>query len=163
MADDEDIRVGIGYDVHRLAKGRRLILGGVEINYPFGLAGHSDADVALHAVIDAMFGAAAVGDIGQHFPPGDPQYKDISSLVLLERANQVILQQGWHIGNIDVTIVADEPRLLPHIAAMRKKIADALKLAIEQVSVKSKTSEGLGFIGRGEGIAAYALATLKRN
>lgn len=155
-------RVGIGYDVHRLVEGRKLILGGVEISHRLGLTGYSDADVVLHAIIDAMFGAAAAGDIGQHFPPGDPRYKDISSIILLEKANEVILRQQLRVGNVDVTVVAEQPILLPHVPMMRKKIADALKLSPDQVSVKGKSTEGLGFTGRGEGIAAYAVVLLEK-
>lgn len=154
-------RVGIGYDVHRLVAGRKLVLGGVEIPYDLGLLGFSDADVLLHAVIDAMFGAAAAGDIGRHFPPGDPQYKDISSLVLLDRAREIVAQQRFRVGNVDVTVVAERPMLLPYVPAIRQKVADALQLAIDRVSVKGKSNEGLGFTGRSEGIAAYAVVALE--
>ncbi len=154
------MRVGIGYDVHRLVAGRKLILGGVEIPYHLGLLGHSDADVLLHAVIDAMLGAAALGDIGQHFPPSDPRYKDISSLALLERANAVITEERLRVSNVDATIVAERPALLPHVPAIRKTMAETLGLSVGQVSVKGKTTEGLGFTGRGEGIAAYAVVLL---
>ncbi|MDA8187382.1 MAG: 2-C-methyl-D-erythritol 2,4-cyclodiphosphate synthase [Dehalococcoidales bacterium] len=155
------VRVGIGYDVHRLVEGRKLFLGGVEIPYSLGLLGFSDADVVLHAIMDAMLGAAALGDIGQHFPPGDARFKDISSVLLLERVNEMILQRRFRLGNVDVTVVAEQPKLLPHIPAIRKRIADTVKLDIDCVSVKGKTTEGLGFAGRGEGIAAYAVVALE--
>ncbi|MBI2953662.1 MAG: 2-C-methyl-D-erythritol 2,4-cyclodiphosphate synthase [Chloroflexi bacterium] len=158
---DAGFRIGIGYDVHRLVEGRKLILGGVAIPHHLGLLGFSDADVLLHAIIDAMLGAAALGDIGQHFPPGDPRFKDISSLFLLERANEMLLQRELHVGNVDATVVAEAPILLPHIPAMRQSIAGALKTTVDRVSVKGKSNEGLGFAGRGEGITAYAVALLK--
>ncbi len=162
MNRDTGFRVGIGYDVHRLVEGRKLILAGVEVPYHLGLLGFSDADVVLHAVIDAMLGAAAAGDIGQHFPPGDARFKDISSIVLLEKARELILGQQFRVGNVDVTVVAERPILLPYVPEMRKKIADALKLTLDQVSVKGKSTEGLGFTGRGEGIAAYSVVLLER-
>lgn len=154
-------RVGIGYDVHRLVAGRKLFLGGVEIPHALGLLGHSDADVLLHAIIDAMLGAASAGDIGQHFPPSDPQYKDISSLVLLERASEIVTARRFRVGNVDATVIAERPMLLPHVPAIRQKLADALQLAIDRVSVKGKSNEGLGFTGRSEGIAAYAVVGLE--
>ena len=153
-------RVGIGYDVHRLVAGRKLVLGGVEVPYHLGLIGHSDADVALHALMDAMLGAAALGDIGQHFPPEDAGYKGVSSVALLERVGEMIGRQRLRVGNLDITIVAEKPRLLPFVPAMRASIAAALQIRLEQVSVKAKTTEGLGFAGRGEGIAAYAVVAL---
>ena len=152
--------MGHGFDVHPLVPGRRLVLGGVEIPHPLGLAGHSDADVLLHALSDALLGAAALGDIGQHFPPDDPQYRDISSLRLLGQVMQLI-SQGYRVANVDATIVAERPRLAPYIPAMRANIAQALAIEIEQVNIKATTSEGLGFTGRGEGIAAWAVATLR--
>jgi len=156
------MRVGIGYDVHPLVKGRRLILGGVEIPFDLGLAGHSDADVLIHAVIDALFGAAGLKDIGSHFPDSDASYKDISSLLLLQRTNQMIQAKGWQIVNVDATILAQRPKLAPYNDQMRQNMAQTLGLSTEQVGVKATTSEGLGFAGRGEGIAAYAVALLEQ-
>jgi 2-C-methyl-D-erythritol 2,4-cyclodiphosphate synthase len=156
------LRIGIGYDAHRLAPGRRLVLGGVEIPFDRGLIGWSDADVLIHAIMDALLGAAARGDIGGHFPPGDPQYKDISSLVLLEKVKDEIAQDGWQINNIDATILAEKPKLKDFIRRMRQQLSQTLGINIGQVSVKASTTDGLGAIGRGEGIAAYALATLEK-
>jgi len=155
------LRIGIGYDVHPLTLGRRLVLGGVEIPFDKGLSGWSDADVLTHAIIDALLGAATLGDIGSHFPPGEPQYKDISSLVLLERVRDEIDKKGWQINNIDATIVAEQPRLRDFIDRMRQKLSQTLGIDISQVGVKASTSEGLGFIGQGEGIATYAVAMLE--
>ena len=155
------MRVGIGYDVHRLAPEHKLVLGGVEVPSAQGLIGWSDADVLTHAVIDALLGAAALGDIGSHFPPGDPQYKGISSLVLLQRVVGMLKKKGWQVGNIDVTIVAEQPKLKDYIDSMRQKLGKALGIDTGLVSVKASTSEQLGFIGRGEGIAAWAVALLK--
>ena len=155
------LRVGIGYDVHSLTSGRRLVLGGIEIPFDKGLSGWSDADVLTHAIIDALLGAAARGDIGSHFPPGDPQYKDISSLILLERIRDELAENGWQVNNIDATVVAERPRLREFIDQMRGQLSQTLGININQVSVKAHTSEQLGFVGRGEGIAAYAVATLE--
>ena len=155
------MRAGIGYDVHPLTPGSRLVLGGVEIPFDKGLSGWSDADVLTHAVIDALLGAAALGDIGSHFPPGDPQYQDISSLVLLEKVRSELTENGWQIENIDATVVAEKPRLSPHIDEIRRKLSQTLSVPMDKVSVKAKTSGGLGSIGRGEGIAACATALLK--
>ena len=155
------LRVGIGYDVHPLTPGRRLVLGGVEIPFAKGLSGWSDADVLTHAIIDALLGAASLGDIGSHFPPGESQYKDISSLVLLQKVRSEIDKKGWQINNIDATIVTEQPRLRDFIDRMRQKLSQTLGIDISQVSVKASTSEGLGFIGQGEGIAAYAVAMLE--
>ncbi len=155
------MRVGMGYDVHRLVEGRKLILGGVEIPHPLGLLGHSDADVLLHAVMDALLGAAGLGDIGRHFPDTDPQYADISSLTLLHRVGEMLAEAGYTVGNIDATVVAQEPRLAPHISAMERHIADTLGIRIENVNVKATTEEGLGFTGRKEGIAAFAVCTVE--
>ncbi|MCL5027090.1 MAG: 2-C-methyl-D-erythritol 2,4-cyclodiphosphate synthase [Chloroflexi bacterium] len=155
------MRVGIGYDVHRLVAGRRLVLGGVEIPHERGLEGHSDADVLLHAIADALLGAAALGDIGQHFPPSDPQYRDASSLMLLARVGEIIAAAGWKVANIDAALVAEQPRVLPYVPLMRERIAGALGLEIAQVGIKATTSEGLGFAGRGEGIAAWAVALIE--
>lgn len=154
------MRVGIGYDVHRLAAGQRLVLGGVEIPSPKGLTGWSDADVLTHAIIDALLGAAALGDIGSHFPPGDPQYKDISSLVLLEKTGDIIKEEGYRVGNIDATVVAEQPKLADFIPAMRKQLSQTLGIAATSVSVKASTSERLGIAGRGEGMIAWAVATI---
>ncbi|HSW09467.1 MAG TPA: 2-C-methyl-D-erythritol 2,4-cyclodiphosphate synthase [Bacillota bacterium] len=156
-------RVGVGYDAHRLVEGRRLILGGAVIPHPAGLSGHSDADVLTHAVMDATLGAAGLGDIGRHFPPGDPRYKDISSMILLRNVVVLVGSHGYTIGNIDATILADEPALAPHIELMRNNLAQVLGVAVEQVGVKATTSEGMGFIGRREGIAAIAVAALIRS
>jgi len=153
-------RAGIGFDVHSLAPERRLVLGGVEIPFDKGLSGWSDADVLTHAIIDALLGAAALGDIGSHFPPGSPEYKDISSLVLLERTRDELARNGWQINNIDATVVAERPRLRDFSDQMRLKLSQTLDINISQVSVKASTSDRLGFTGRGEGIAAYAVATL---
>jgi len=155
------LRVGIGYDVHSLTSGRRLVLGGMEIPFDKGLSGWSDADVLTHAIIDALLGAAARGDIGSHFPPGDPQYKDISSLILLERIKDELAENGWQVNNVDATVVAERPRLRDFIDQMRGQLSQTLGININQVSVKAHTSDQLGFVGRGEGIAAYAVATLE--
>ena len=154
------MRVGIGYDVHRLTEGRKLILGGVEIEHEVGLLGHSDADVLLHAISDALLGAAALGDIGKHFPDKDPQYKGISSVILLSHVGRLLAEHGYAVGNIDATIVAQAPKLAPHIDKMRVNIADALGIEIGQVGVKATTTEGLGFAGTKEGMASYAVCLL---
>lgn len=154
------MRVGFGYDVHRLTAGRELILGGVVIPYDRGLLGHSDADVLLHAIKDALLGAAGEGDIGRHFPDSDPQYQGISSLVLLERVGHILAAKGYRLNNIDSTIVAQRPKLAPFIEEMRANIARTLGLEKSAVNVKATTTEGLGFTGAGEGIAAYAVATV---
>lgn len=154
------LRVGTGYDVHRLVEGRRLLLGGVGIEHSRGLEGHSDADVLLHAVMDALLGAAGLGDIGQHFPPGDERYRDASSLVLLGTVRSMVEEAGWCVANVDSTLVAEEPRLAPHMPAMRAAVGSALGIGCEQVGIKATTNEGLGFVGRGEGIAAIAVALL---
>jgi 2-C-methyl-D-erythritol 2,4-cyclodiphosphate synthase len=154
------MRVGIGYDVHRLATGHRLVLGGVEIPSPQGLTGWSDADVLTHAIIDALLGAAALGDIGSHFPPGDPQYKDVSSLVLLGKVGDMVKESGYRVGNIDATVVAEQPKLADFIPAMRKQLSRILGIAATSVSVKASTSERLGIAGRGEGMIAWAVATI---
>lgn len=155
------MRVGIGYDVHALAAGRPLVLGGVVIPYEKGLAGHSDADVLLHAIIDALLGAASLGDIGQHFPDTDPQYKGISSLVLLERTVSLIQKARLAVNNIDAIIIAQKPRLAPYLQEMEAKIAQVVKVPLDRVNIKATTTEGLGFAGRGEGIAAQAVCSLK--
>ncbi len=153
---------GFGYDVHKLVEGRKLILGGVEIPHEFGLLGHSDADVLTHAIIDALLGAAALGDIGQHFPDTDEKFKNIDSLKLLSKVNELIQAEGWQIENIDSVIVAQKPKLAPHIPEIRKKISEVLKIDLILVSVKAKTEEGLGFTGNRQGISSYATATLRR-
>ncbi len=155
------MRVGIGYDVHRCDEARDLVLGGVELPHEVGLAGHSDADALLHAIIDALLGAAALGDIGQHFPPDEPQWKDASSLDLLGRALALVREAGFEVENVDATVIAEGPRLAPHIPAMRERIASALGIEAGRVSVKATTQEGLGAIGRGEGIAAMAVALVR--
>ena len=157
------IRVGIGYDVHPLVLGRRLVLGGVEIPFEKGLDGWSDADVLTHAIIDALLGAAALGDIGKHFPPSEAQYKGISSLVLLERVKHELDKNGWQINNIDATIVAEQPKLRDFIDRMRQQLSQTLGIALCQVNIKASTSNNLGFIGKEEGIAAHAIAMLERS
>ncbi|MCX5780335.1 MAG: 2-C-methyl-D-erythritol 2,4-cyclodiphosphate synthase [Firmicutes bacterium] len=154
------MRIGTGYDVHRLVEGRRLLLGGVDIPFHRGLLGHSDADVLLHAICDALLGAAALGDIGQHFPDTERKYKDIDSLVLLEQVGQLLQQNGWTIMNIDSTIVAQQPKLALYLPAMAANIASTLGMRQDQINVKATTTEGLGFVGREEGIAAQAVALL---
>ena len=155
------MRVGIGYDVHPLVSGRRLVLGGIEIPFDKGLSGWSDADVLTHTIIDALLGAAALGDIGSHFPPGEPHYKDISSLVMLERVKDELAEHDWQVDSIDATIVAEKPMLRDFINQMRRRLSDTLGIAPSQVSVKASTSNGLGFVGRGEGIAAWAVAVIE--
>lgn len=155
------MRIGNGYDVHRLVEGRRLIIGGVEIDFPRGLLGHSDADVLIHAIIDAMLGAAALGDIGQHFPDNDPSIKNIDSGVMLQRVNQLLKQKNYSVVNVDSIVVAQRPKLAPHIPSMRRRLAELLEIDIDRVSVKAKTEEGLGFTGSGEGIAAHAVVLIE--
>lgn len=155
------MRIGTGYDVHRLEEGLPLWIGGVRIEHSHGLVGHSDADVLLHAICDALLGAAALGDIGKHFPDTDPQYKGISSLKLLSHVARLLKEHGYCVGNIDSTIVAQRPKMAPHIAQMRQNIADTLGIDLEQVSVKATTTEHLGFEGREEGISAQAVALLE--
>jgi len=156
------IRCGIGYDVHRLAKGRRLILGGVEIAHSRGLEGHSDADVLSHAIADALLGAIAAGDIGQHFPNTDGSIRGISSIEILRHVTALLAKNKAKAKNIDVTVIAEEPKIAPHIPAMRKTIADAISLGEFSISIKATTNERLGAIGRGEGIAAMAIATVEQ-
>ncbi|TCS71558.1 2-C-methyl-D-erythritol 2,4-cyclodiphosphate synthase [Sulfuritortus calidifontis] len=157
-----DWRIGHGFDVHAFAAGRKLIIGGVEIPHDKGLAGHSDADVLLHAICDALLGAAGLGDIGRHFPDSDPQYKGIDSRKLLRHVVALVNGRGWRVGNVDATIIAQAPKLAPHIPAMQAHIADDLGVAIEVVNVKATTTEKLGFTGRGEGIAAEAVCLLNK-
>lgn len=155
-----NIRIGNGYDIHRLVTGRPLILGGVEIAHTVGLLGHSDADVLTHAIMDAMLGALSLGDIGHYFPPTDPQWQGANSLKLLEQVNQLIIDKGWHINNIDSVIVAEKPKMKSHLIAMRTKLAATLKINPEQVGIKATTNEQLGPVGREEGIAVYAVVLL---
>jgi 2-C-methyl-D-erythritol 2,4-cyclodiphosphate synthase len=157
-----DIRVGQGFDTHALVAGRKLIIGGVEIAHDKGLLGHSDGDVLLHAICDALLGAAGLGDIGQHFPDSDPAYKGADSSVLLSEVGQRVRAVGYAIGNVDATIIAQAPRMAPHIPAMVARVAAALRIEPGRVNVKAKTTERLGFTGRGEGIAAEAIALLQR-
>jgi len=155
------MRIGTGYDAHPLVAGRRLVLGGIEIPFEKGLDGWSDADVLTHAIIDALLGAAALGDIGSHFPSGDPAYKGISSLVLLKTVKDRLAENGWLIDNIDATVVAERPKLRDFIDRMRQQLSQTLGIQLSQVSVKASTSNGLGFEGRGEGIAAHAVALIR--
>jgi len=155
-------RVGEGWDTHALVEGRKLILGGVEIAHTHGLAGHSDADALCHAITDALFGAAALGDIGHHFPDTDMQYRGADSLALLSEAARRVKAAGWHIGNVDSTVIAQAPKLAPHIVAMRQRIAGAIAVALEQVSVKAKTAEGKGPVGHGEAMEARAVCMIWR-
>jgi len=155
------MRIGIGYDAHRLTRGRPFVLGGVEIPFEQGLEGWSDADVVVHAIIDALLGAAALGDIGTHFPTNDPAYEGISSIVLLSRTRNLLKEQGWRISNIDATIIAERPLIHPFVDQMRQNISQALSISKSQVGIKATTTEGLGFTGREEGIAAYSAALLE--
>ena len=154
------MRIGMGYDVHRLTEGRDLILGGVKIPYEKGLLGHSDADVLLHAVMDALLGAAALGDIGKHFPDTDPAYKGISSLKLLEHVGELLEKEGYTVGNIGATIIAQKPKMAPHIPGMRANVARVLRIEENQINIKATTEEGLGFTGSGEGISSQAICLL---
>lgn len=156
-----DIRIGNGFDVHRLVEGRRLVMCGVDIPYELGLLGHSDADVALHALSDALLGAAAMHDIGYHFPDTDPEYAGADSRRLLHRVVELIAEKGYRPGNVDVTIIAQRPKMLPYIEQMRRNIADDLGIDVDRVSVKATTTEKLGYTGRGEGIAAQATALIQ--
>jgi 2-C-methyl-D-erythritol 2,4-cyclodiphosphate synthase len=155
------IRVGIGYDSHRFEEGRPLVLGGIRIPHPRGLAGHSDADAVVHALIDAILGAAAAGDIGQHFPDTDPKWKGADSMALLRSAHQLVRERGFALAQADLTIITEQPQLGPHLAPMAAKLAERLGAPPGSVSIKAKTNEGMGFIGRGEGIAVIAVATLE--
>ncbi|HQS81492.1 MAG TPA: 2-C-methyl-D-erythritol 2,4-cyclodiphosphate synthase [Thiobacillus sp.] len=158
-----DLRVGHGFDVHAFAEHRKLILGGVDIPHDLGLAGHSDADVLLHAICDALLGAAGLGDIGRHFPDTDAAFAGIDSRILLRRVAEQLKSRGWRVGNVDATIIAQAPKMAPHIARMTAHIADDLGVAIEHVNVKATTTEKLGFTGRGEGIAAEAVCLIARD
>ena len=154
-------RIGNGYDVHRLVKGRKLILGGVDIPHDLGLDGHSDADVLCHALCDSLLGASGAGDLGKHFPDSDNKWKDVSSLVLLEKSGELVTEHGFQIANIDTTIVAQQPKLSAHIVLMKTNISETLKIDPTQINIKATSTERLGFAGREEGIAAYAVALLK--
>ena len=156
------MRIGHGYDVHRLVEGRRLILGGVEVPHVLGLLGHSDADVLTHAVMDALLGAAGLGDIGRHFPDTDPAYAGADSLKLLDHVVELLGARGWQVGNVDATILAQRPKLAPYLEQMRENLAARMKAALEQVNVKATTEEKLGFTGAEEGIAAHAVCLLER-
>lgn len=156
------MRVGMGYDVHRLSAGRKLIMGGVEIPHEKGLLGHSDADVLIHAIMDALLGAAALGDIGKHFPDTDPEYEEISSIKLLEHVGKLLDDSGYVIENIDATIIAQRPKMRPYIEQMRENIAAVLNIEVDQVNVKATTEEGLGFTGTGEGISSQAICAIEK-
>jgi len=155
------MRVGIGYDIHRLEEGRGLILGGVRIPFQLGLAGHSDADVLIHSICDALLGALALGDIGGHFPNSDMQYRGISSLILLDKVKSLVQSRGFVVNNVDAVIIAQEPKLAPFISSMRDNIARILEIAVERVSIKATTAERLGSIGQGKGIAAEAIVSVR--
>lgn len=156
------MRVGIGLDYHRFGKGRKLIIGGVEIPYERGLIGHSDADVLTHAICDALLGAAGLGDLGLHFPPEDPRYEGISSLKLLGRVREMLAEKGHRIENVDAVVVAEEPKLAPHFKRMKKALAQTLKISLERINIKATLPEGLGALGHGEGMMAQAVALLSR-
>jgi 2-C-methyl-D-erythritol 2,4-cyclodiphosphate synthase len=154
------IRIGLGYDIHRLVSGRKLILGGVEIPFDLGLDGHSDADVVSHATIDALLGAASLGDIGSHFPDDDPAYKDADSIDLLEKTRAMVGDKGFAVGNIDISIVAEKPVLAPYIMEMKRRMARAMGISPDNISIKATTNENIGAVGRGEGMAAFSVALL---
>lgn len=156
------MRVGMGYDVHRLTEGRELILGGMKIPWEMGLLGHSDADVVVHAIMDAILGAAALRDIGRHFPDTDPQYKGISSILLLKKVGELLKEKGYSIVNIDATIIAQKPKLLPYMDTMIENVAEALKLSADQVNIKATTEEGLGFTGSLQGISSQAICVIEK-
>lgn len=155
------MRIGHGYDVHRLVPGRALILGGVRLDYPLGLDGHSDADVLTHAVMDALLGAAGLGDIGRHFPDNDPAYRGIDSQILLSKVRELLAAKGFRIGNLDVTVIAQAPKLAPHLAAMEQTLSATLEIDPARINIKATTEEHLGFTGRGEGIACHAVCLLE--
>jgi 2-C-methyl-D-erythritol 2,4-cyclodiphosphate synthase len=154
-------RIGNGFDAHRLVAGRRLVLGGVEIEYARGLEGHSDGDCLVHALCDALLGAAAAGDMGRHFPSSDPRWKDASSLLFLQEVSRLVGERGYAIENVDATVIAEAPALLPHLERVRETLSACLRVGVDQVSVKAKSTDGLGAVGRGEGIAAHAVALLR--
>lgn len=157
-----NLRIGHGFDVHPFCEGRKVILGGIEVPYPLGLKGHSDADVLSHAICDALLGAAALGDIGRHFPDSDPQYKGADSAIFLRHAVASLKEMGWQPGNIDATIICEEPRISPHVEAIRARLADTLGMDPADVNIKATTTERLGYLGRKEGIAAHAVAMIAR-
>lgn len=157
----DKMRVGMGYDVHKLVEGRKLILGGVEIPWELGLLGHSDADVVVHAIMDALLGAAALRDIGRHFPDTDPQYKGISSILLLKKVGELLDEKGYQVVNLDATIIAQKPKLLPYIDTMIENVAEALNLSVDQVNIKATTEEGLGFTGTMQGISSQAICMIE--
>mgnify|MGYP000187781915 CR=1 FL=1 len=157
------MRIGMGYDVHKLVENRDLILGGVKIPYELGLLGHSDADVLLHAIMDSLLGASALGDIGKHFPDTDPKYKGISSIELLKHVGNLLNEHNYKIGNIDATIIAQKPKMAPHIPTMRENIASSLNISIDQINVKATTEEGLGFTGEGLGISSQSICLIEKN
>ena len=157
------MRVGYGFDAHRLAEGRRFVLGGVEIAHDRGPLGHSDADVLAHALCDALLGAAALGDVGAHFPDTDARWKDADSMELLARCVELVSARGWHVGNVDATVILERPKLAPHVSAMRERVAAVLRVPVDCVSVKAKTSEGMGYTGDGTGLAVHAVACLQSN
>ncbi len=161
MKGQKNMRIGMGYDVHKLTENRKLILGGVDIPYEKGMLGHSDADVLIHAIMDAILGAAALGDIGKHFPDTDPAYEGISSIKLMEHVAGLLRENGFEIGNIDATVIAQKPKLAAYIPQMRQNMADALDIEVSQINVKATTEEGLGFTGAGQGIASQAICLLK--
>jgi len=156
----ESSRIGVGYDIHRLVEGRKLVLGGVEIPFEKGLLGHSDSDVLTHAICDALLGAAALGDIGTHFPDSDPRWAGASSLEFLSRVVELVTQKGYRVANVDATVMAEWPKLMPYVQMMREKLASVLQIDVDQVNVKAKTNEGLESVGRGEAMAAQAVALL---
>ena len=156
-------KVGVGFDAHRLVKGRPLIIGGVKIPYDLGLSGHSDADVLIHAIIDAILGALAMGDIGTHFPDNDPAYKDIDSTILLRKVMELVKKEGYRINNLDNTIVAEMPKLAPHIPGMKERLSEVLNILPGQINIKATTTEGMGFCGRGEGISAISIVSIKKS
>ncbi|MEM8829807.1 MAG: 2-C-methyl-D-erythritol 2,4-cyclodiphosphate synthase [Cyanobacteria bacterium P01_G01_bin.19] len=158
-----NMRIGNGYDIHKLVTDRPLILGGIEIPHTLGLLGHSDADVLIHSIMDALLGALGMGDIGHYFPPTDPKWKGANSKVLLEQVKNIVVSQGWEIGNIDSTVVAEQPKLKPHLKSMREAIAETLSIEIDQISIKATTNEKLGPVGREEGICAYAVVLLTKD
>lgn len=157
-----NLRVGSGFDIHKLGEGHRMVLGGVEIPFELGLISSTDGDVVIHAVIDALLGAAALGNIGEHFPPGDPKYRGITSMELLKKTGVILAQNGWQIVNIDATVIAEKPKLMPYLAQMSQKLAGTLTIKPAQVNVKAKTSDGLGIIGHGEAVAALATVLIEQ-
>ena len=158
----ESTRIGIGYDIHRLVEGRKLVLGGVEIPFEKGLLGHSDSDVLTHAICDALLGAAALGDIGRHFPDSDPRWAGASSLEFLRRVVELVTQKGYRVASIDATVIAERPKLMPYVQTIRESLASVLKVDIDQVNIKAKTNEGLESVGRGEAMTAQAVALIAR-